>query len=70
MNNKPIAWINEYDGLEPFNPDNRQEWIPLYTHPKLFTDEEVDAIYSAMGDYADYGDEETELANSIRNKLS
>jgi hypothetical protein len=33
MNNKPIAWINEYDGLEPFNPDNRQEWIPLYTHP-------------------------------------
>jgi hypothetical protein len=37
---------------------------------KVFTDEEVDAIYSAMGDYADYGDEETELANSIRNKLS
>jgi hypothetical protein len=37
---------------------------------KVFTDAEVDAIYSAMGDYADYGDEETELANSIRNKLS
>jgi hypothetical protein len=36
----------------------------------ILTDEEVDAIYSAMGDYADYGDEETELANSIRNKLS
>jgi hypothetical protein len=42
MNNKPIAWINEYDGLEPFNPDNRQEWIPLYTHPaKELTDEEI-----------------------------
>jgi hypothetical protein len=37
---------------------------------KVFTDAEVDAIYSAMGDYADYGDEEMELANSIRNKLS
>jgi hypothetical protein len=37
---------------------------------KVFTDAEVDAIYSAMGDYSDYGDEETELANSIRNKLS
>lgn len=31
--NKPIAWINEYDELESFNPDNRQDWIPLYTHP-------------------------------------
>jgi hypothetical protein len=42
MNNKPIAWINEYDGLESFNPDNRQEWIPLYTHPaKTLTDEEI-----------------------------
>ena len=42
MNNKPIAWINEYDGLEPFNPDNRQDWIPLYTHPaKTLTDEEI-----------------------------
>ena len=41
MNNKPIAWINEYDGLESFNPDNRQEWIPLYTHPANLTDEEI-----------------------------
>jgi hypothetical protein len=30
---KPTAWINEYDGLEPFNLDNRQDWIPLYAHP-------------------------------------
>lgn len=36
----------------------------------LFTDAEIDAIYSAMGDYADYGEEEAELADSIRNKLS
>ena len=42
MNNKPIAWINEYDGLESFNPDNRQDWIPVYTHAvKELTDEEI-----------------------------
>jgi hypothetical protein len=42
MNTKPVAWINEYDQIEPFNPDNRQEWIPLYTHAiKTLTDEEI-----------------------------
>jgi hypothetical protein len=35
-----------------------------------FSDAETDAIYCAMGDYQDYGDEESELANSIREKLS
>ena len=35
-----------------------------------FSDDEIDAIYCAMGDYQDYGDEESELANSIREKLS
>jgi hypothetical protein len=51
MNTKPVAWINEYDGLEPFNPDNRQDWIPLYTHPaKTLTDEEIlrEAYYILM----------------------
>lgn len=42
MNNKPIAWINEYDGLESFNPDNRQDWIPVYTQSvKEITDAEI-----------------------------
>lgn len=41
---KPTAWINEYDGLEPFNPDNRQDWIPLYAQPKELTDEEIGEI--------------------------
>ena len=42
VNNKPIAWINEYDGLESFNPDNRHDWIPVYTHPvNELTDEEI-----------------------------
>jgi hypothetical protein len=36
MSIKPVAWINEYDQLEPFNPDNRQEWIPLYTHRDMY----------------------------------
>ena len=34
-----------------------------------FTENEIDAIYAAMGDYQDYGDEEAELAESIRGKL-
>jgi hypothetical protein len=33
------------------------------------TDDELDAIYCAMGDYQDYGDEEQEIAMSIRDKL-
>ena len=36
---------------------------------QLFTDDEWDAIHSAMGDYADYGDEESDLAQSIRRKI-
>jgi len=35
-----------------------------------FSDAEIDAIYCAMGDYQDYGDEESALADSIREKLS
>lgn len=33
------------------------------------TEAELDAIFEAMGDYQDYGDEETMLADSIRDKL-
>ena len=35
-----------------------------------FSDAEIDAIYCAMGDYQDYGDEESALADSIKEKLS
>jgi hypothetical protein len=35
-----------------------------------FTEAEVDAIYSAMGDYQDYGDEEQEISSDIRTKLA
>ena len=33
------------------------------------TEEELEAIHCAMGDYQDYGDEEQEIASSIKNKL-
>ena len=35
----------------------------------FFTDAEWSAIESAMNDYADYGDEESNLADSISSKL-
>ena len=31
----------------------------------MFTEDEWDAIYSAMGDFQDYGDEQTDLARSV-----
>ena len=35
----------------------------------FFTENEWDAIDSALADYQDYGDKETELMNSISNKM-
>ena len=37
---------------------------------QLFTDCEWDAICSAMKDYADYGDEESAIADSIDAKIT
>ena len=39
-------------------------------YKQLFTDMEWDAISSAMKDYADYGDEEANIADSIDAKIS
>ena len=36
----------------------------------FFTDSEWDAIDSALGDYQNYGDTESELASSIHWKLA
>ena len=36
----------------------------------MFTDDEWDAIYSAMGDFQDYGDEQTDLARSITSRIA
>ena len=38
-------------------------------YKQLFTDAEWDAISSAMKDYADYGDEEADIADSIDAKI-
>ena len=35
----------------------------------FFTDDEWDAIDSALSDYQDYGEKEMELMNSISNKM-
>jgi hypothetical protein len=54
MSIKPVAWINEYDQLEPFNPDNRQDWIPVYTQSvKELTDEEIGWFAKAYTDRND-----------------
>ena len=36
----------------------------------MFTEDEWDAIYSAMGDFQDYGDKQTDLANSITSRIA
>ena len=35
----------------------------------FFTDDEWSAIESSLRDYADYGDEESEVADNIQSKL-
>jgi len=35
----------------------------------FFSDDEWNAIESAMHDYADYGDEESDLSSNIQSKL-
>ena len=36
---------------------------------QLFTDDQWDAIDSALSDYADYGDDEAQLADEIKAKI-
>ena len=39
-------------------------------YKQLFTDNEWDAISSALNDYSDYGDEEAMIADSIQAKIA
>ena len=39
------------------------------TIKSFFTDDEWDAIYSAMGDFQDYGDKQFDFGKSIESKL-
>jgi len=36
----------------------------------LFTEDEWDAIYDAMADYQDHGENETDLAHSVQAKIT
>ena len=48
---------------------NDQE-MSAVIYKQLFTDNEWDAISSALKDYADYGDEEATIADSIDAKIT
>jgi len=37
---------------------------------QMFTDEQLDAISSAMADYADYGEDEALIADEIRSTIA
>jgi len=49
--------------------ENNQR-LSAMVYKQLFTDDEWDAICSAMKDYADYGDEESAIADSIDAKIT
>ena len=36
----------------------------------FFTEDEWNAIYDAMADYQDHGEDETELAHSVQEKIT
>lgn len=36
----------------------------------MFTEDEWNAIYNAMADYQDHGEEETDLAHSVQSKIT
>lgn len=36
----------------------------------IFTEDEWNAIYDAMADYQDHGEEETELSYSVQSKIT
>ena len=41
-----------------------------YSMIQLFTEDEWNAIYNAMADYQDHGEEETDLSHSVQSKIT
>jgi len=37
---------------------------------EIFTDEEIDAIYDAMADFQEHGENEAEITMSVQSKLT
>ncbi len=50
--------------------DTKMTQEQAQTINNFFTVDEWDAIYSAMGDYANYGDDESDVADSVRLKIA
>lgn len=48
---------------------NNDKNLSASIYRQLFTDAEWDAISSALKDYADYGDEESDIVDSIDSKI-
>ena len=45
--------------------------MSMYNNLKeIFTEDEWNAIYDAMADYQDHGENETELAYSVQSKIT
>ena len=49
---------------------NTNQNLSASIYRQLFTDAEWDAISTALKDYADYGDEKSEIADSIDAKIN
>jgi hypothetical protein len=50
--------------------DTKMTQEQAQTINNFFTVDEWDAIYSALSDYADYGDDESDVADSVRMKIA
>ena len=73
MNNEPVAWMNKIaTSWVTTTPDEfKDEWIPLYTHPKELTDEEIAEIAMQCSDMDEYGNSQLkdyEFARAILRK--
>ena len=54
--------------LSPLIDSNK---MSMYNNLKeIFTEDEWNAIYDAMADYQDHGENETELAYSVQSKIT
>ena len=66
-----IDYIIRVNKLQPFMKTMTRDFSSeqLETIKSFFTDSEWDAIDSALSDYQDYGEIESELTSSIHTKL-
>ena len=56
-------------GGRPKCSSSMNDTLSAKIYRNLFTDDQWDAIDSALSDYADYGDDEAQLADEIKAKI-